>query len=63
LKLTVKNRDFTVSLNSKHIFQVTLKNKLPEVVGIRFEFEGSGEVKDVKLTTPGAGNYIDSFIK
>jgi hypothetical protein len=63
LKLTVKNRDFTVCLNSKHIFQVTLKNKLPEVVGIRFEFEGSGEVKDVKLTTPGAGNYIDSFIK
>lgn len=61
LKCQVKSGRMKVYLNNKQIFNTAQKRTLGRIVGIRFEFEGSGEVKDVKLETPGAPVFEEHF--
>jgi len=61
LKCTVASRHLKVYLNGRLVLYLPQKYRLPAIAGIRFEFEGAGEVKNVKLTTPGAGSYEDNF--
>ena len=61
LKCTVAGRHLKVYLNDRQVLDLPQKNKLPDIAGIRFEFEGAGEIKNVKLMTPGAGIYEENF--
>jgi len=61
LKCTVNGKSLKIYLDDKIILATTVGNSLHEIVGIRFEFEGAGEVKNVTLSTPGRGSYHDSF--
>lgn len=61
LKCSVKNHRFKVYLNDKQIFDANQKQSIGRIVGIRFEFEGSGQVKHVKLETPGVPVYEENF--
>jgi len=61
LKCCVKQNSFKIYLNNKLIFSTIQKHNLGEIVGIRLEFEGSAQIKNVKLSTPGAGSYNDNF--
>lgn len=61
LKCTVANHHLKVYINNKAALDALLKNKPGGIEGIRFEFEGAGEVKDVSLSTPGGGNYKQKF--
>ncbi len=61
LRCTVKNHRFKVFLNNKQIMDVEHKHSIGRIVGIRFEFEGPGEVKHYKLETPGAKVYEEQF--
>ncbi len=61
LKCTVEGRHLKVYLNDRKVLDLFQKYKLNPIAGIRFEFEGAGEIKNVKLTTPGAGSYEDNF--
>lgn len=61
LKCCVKQNSFKIYLNNKLIFSTVQKHNLGEIVGIRLEFEGSAEIKNVKLSTPGSGSYNDNF--
>jgi hypothetical protein len=61
LKCVGKGRDLKIYLNDKLIMDTQEGQKLNDIVGIRFEFEGAGQVKNVKLTTPGAGDYTYNF--
>ncbi len=61
LKCTVANHRFRVYLNGKSVINVPQKNTLGGIAGIRFEFEGAGQVKDVSLSTPGGGKYSEKF--
>jgi hypothetical protein len=61
LKCRVEKNSFKIYLNNKLIFSTIQKHNLGEIVGIRLEFEGSAEIKNVKLSTPGAGSYDDNF--
>jgi hypothetical protein len=60
LKFTVKNRRIKIYLNNKQIMDTDDKYT-GGIAGIRYEFEGAGEVKDVKMFTPGGGDYFESF--
>lgn len=61
LKCCVKNRRLKIFLNNKQIMDVEQKHSIGRVVGIRFEFEGPGQVKHYKLETPGAQAYEEKF--
>jgi len=61
LKLVVEKHHFSVYLNNKMILNTQQKYTIGEIEGIRFEFEGAGEIKDVKLSTPGSVTYYDNF--
>lgn len=61
LKCTVANHHFRVYLNNKLVIDIAQKNALGGIAGIRFEFEGAGQVKDVSLSTPGGGKYYQKF--
>ena len=61
LAVIVKNRLLKVVLNGKLILNIPQKHTIGEVVGLRFEFEGAGEIKDVKLSTPGSITYYNNF--
>jgi len=61
LKCIVSNHRFRVYLNNKLAMDTTQKSKLEGIVGIRFEFEGAGQIKDVSLSTPGGGRYYQNF--
>lgn len=61
LKCSVKNHRLKISLNNKQIMDVEQKHSIGRVVGIRFEFEGPGQVKHYKLETPGAQAYEEKF--
>ncbi len=58
---TVEKHRFKIYLNSKLIMDTPQKQTLGKIEGIRFEFEGAGEIKSVKLSTPGAGVDDDKF--
>jgi hypothetical protein len=57
----VEKHHFKIYLNNKLIIDTGQKQTLGKIEGIRFEFEGAGEIKNVKLSTPGAGVYDDRF--
>jgi hypothetical protein len=61
LKCTIANSQLKIYLNNKLIITVPQKKTLGKIEGIRFEFEGSGQVKNVKLSTPGGGIYDEKF--
>jgi len=61
LKLTVKDKHLLIYLNGKQIMDTPEKLSLKEVVGLRFEFEGTGLVKNIKLSSPGGGVYEEEF--
>ena len=61
LKCVVANHRFRVYLDNKLVIDISQKNTLNGIAGIRFEFEGAGQVKDLSLSTPGKGNYYDKF--
>ncbi len=57
----VEKHHLKIYLNNKLIIDTPQKQTLGKIEGIRFEFEGAGEIKSVKLSTPGAGVYDDKF--
>ena len=57
----VEKQRLKIYLNNKMILDTPQTQTLGKIEGIRFEFEGSGEIKSVKLSTPGAGVYNDKF--
>jgi len=57
----VEKQRLKIYLNNKLILDAPQKQTLGKIEGIRFEFEGAGEIKNVKLSTPGAGVYDDKF--
>ena len=57
----VEKHHFKIYLNNKLIMDTPQKQTLGKIEGIRFEFEGAGEIKNVRLSTPGAGVYDDTF--
>jgi hypothetical protein len=61
LKCNVENHHLKIYLNGKLILDTPQKETLGKIQGIRFEFEGAGQVKYVKLATTGAGVYEDHF--
>jgi len=61
LMCSVANGRLKIFLNGTPIFETAQKYTLGKIEGIRFEFEGAGQVKDVKLSTAGAGAYEDNF--
>jgi hypothetical protein len=61
LKCSVKDHRLKIYLNNKQIMDVEQKHSIGRIVGIRFEFEGPGQVKQFKLETPGAPAYEERF--
>jgi hypothetical protein len=61
LKCSVQNHRFKIYLNDKPIIDMPQQHTLGEIVGIRFESEGAAQIKNVKLSTPGKGDYYDQF--
>ena len=61
LKCTVEKQTLKIYLNDKLILNTAQKHSLGEIVGLRYEFSGAGQVKDVKLSTPGGGSFYDKF--
>jgi hypothetical protein len=61
LECRVAAQRFKVLLNGKLIIDIAQKATIGEIVGIRFETEGTAEIKDVKLSTPGGANYQEEF--
>ena len=61
LKVTVKEHRLKVYLNNNLILDTEQKRSIEQVTGLRFEFEGAGEVKGVQLSTPGAITYYSDF--
>jgi hypothetical protein len=58
----VKDKNFVVSLNEKSILQRALPNgSVGEIIGIRITFEGTGEIRDVKLSGPDKVVYEEHF--
>ncbi|QEM09596.1 hypothetical protein [Mucilaginibacter rubeus] len=61
LRCTVKDHFLRIYLNDKQIFEFKQADTMGRIVGIRFEFEGPGEVKQYKLETPGGAVYAEQF--
>jgi len=61
IKCRVEKRRLKIYLNDKPILDYPQKRTLGKIEGIRFEFEGAGEIRHVKLSTPNAGVYEDQF--
>ena len=61
LRCTVKDHYLKIFLNNKQIFEWKQEHTMGRIVGIRFEFEGPGEVKNYKLETPGGAVYEEKF--
>jgi hypothetical protein len=61
LKCEVGGHRFKIYLNNKLIFNTPQKYTLGKVLGIRFEFVGSAQIRNVKLSTPGRGSYSEQF--
>lgn len=61
LKCSVNNHRLKIYLNNKQIMDVEQKRNIGRIVGLRFEFEGPGQVKHYKLETPGSTVYEENF--
>lgn len=61
LRCSVKDHFLRIYLNNKQIFEFKQAHTMGRIVGIRFEFEGPGQVKNYKLETPGGAVYEEQF--
>jgi hypothetical protein len=61
LRCSVKDRFLRIYLNNKQIFEFKQAHTMGRIVGIRFEFEGPGQIKNYKLETPGGAIYEEQF--
>jgi len=61
LAISLHNQHLIVSLNSKQILDVALPGNEGNIVGIRYEFEGPGQVKDVRLASKDKVVYEERF--
>jgi len=59
LKCTVENKRLKIWLNDKLILEVAQTETIGDVVGVSIAFEGTGEIKDVKLYSPGKAAAMD----
>lgn len=53
LECKVQNKVMTIFLNGKPIFKENISENIAELVGIKISFEGTGEIKNVRLGAPG----------
>ncbi|HWB24910.1 MAG TPA: hypothetical protein VG738_05500 [Chitinophagaceae bacterium] len=58
---TVKENRLKVFLNGAMVMDVSQPGSIGAVIGIRYNFEGPGEVKEVKLVSRGKTVYADRF--
>jgi hypothetical protein len=61
LRFSVQNHQLQLFLNDKQVMTIPEHGMLSGIVGVRFEFEGAGEVKYVKLASPGALPWYQKF--
>lgn len=61
LKCQVENHRLAIYLNNKLIFSTQQKQSIGEIIGLRFSFEGMGEIKEVKLNGPQKVVYEEHF--
>ncbi len=61
LAFSVQANRLKVYLNTKMVMDVAQPGSIGAVIGIRFEFEGVGEVKDVKMASPGKAGFEEKF--
>jgi len=61
LRCRVNKQKIMIYLNDKQIFSSRQEHNLGQIVGLRIEFEGAGEVKSIKLETPGKTPYEEHF--
>lgn len=61
LALTVKNNRLIVMLNNNEVLNLQQSNASGDIIGIRYEIEGTGEVKDVKLSSKEKVVYEEKF--
>ncbi len=61
LKFGVANNKFEVMLNDEMIFSEAVSQTIGDIIGLRFAFEGAGEVNDVKLSGPAGVVYEEVF--
>lgn len=61
LKIAVADKRLEVSLNQKTILSETVSRSIGDIIGIRFAFEGAGEVGNVKLAGPEGVVYEEEF--
>ena len=61
LQIAVAGRKLEVSLNQKTILSEPVSGSIGDIVGIRFAFEGAGEVASVKLAGPEGVVYEEEF--
>ncbi|MBK0377754.1 hypothetical protein [Mucilaginibacter segetis] len=50
LKFGVKNMRLNVFLNNKHILDESITQSIGDIIGIRIRFEGSGAIRNIKLS-------------
>ncbi|SHF43106.1 hypothetical protein [Pedobacter caeni] len=61
LRCELKDKTLRVYLNGKQVFSKAQTHSLGRIVGLRLEFEGSGQVKDLKLESPGTKPFDEHF--
>lgn len=61
LMIAVRDRRLEVSLNQKTILSEPVSGSIGDIIGIRFAFEGAGEVGNVKLAGPEGVVYEEEF--
>lgn len=53
LTCTVADHRLSISLNKIPIFSIDHPNSIKKIMGIRIEFEGPGEIREMRLSGPG----------
>jgi len=61
ISCTVKNKRMVVTLNNTEILNIPQSKPVGDIIGIRYEFEGPAEVKDVRLASHGKVVYEEKF--
>ena len=61
LVCTVKDRRLKVYINNALVLDAPQQKPIGNIIGIRYEFEGTGSVKDVKLASKGKTVYAEKF--
>jgi hypothetical protein len=61
ITLAVKNKRLNVSLNNKVIFTTLMDMSIGKITGLRYGFEGTGEIRDIKLGDEKKIVYQEDF--